>query len=93
MKIKVSESTQIQLNWLVAKCEGYTDWCPETEKLMPPRKEYGWVMFCDLDYVGDWAQGGPILEREKLCVNPDDPRGWMAITNSADLMQFGPTPH
>ena len=52
MRIKVSEAQGPVLDWLVAKCEGY---------------------LCDYQYNGslvayssDWAQGGPILEREHL---------------------------
>lgn len=52
------------LDWAVAICEGYTDWCGETEKFLPPRKEYGWVRLYDLNYSTDWVQGGPIIDRE-----------------------------
>jgi hypothetical protein len=70
---------------------------PEQEVILLNRPTYlvgipnGYTRF-RLAYSTDWAQGGPIIEREMLCVNPDHPRGWMAITNSAELMQFGPTP-
>ena len=92
MKIKISEATPIQLDWLVAKCEGYTDWCPETEKLMPPRKEYGWVMFCDLDYVGDWSQGGPIIEREGISWHCGNKSSWHAYMYGSAENFNGPTP-
>jgi hypothetical protein len=59
--IKVSEATNIQLDWLVAKCEGLP---------LGPR---GFVIYRDGegDAAGytpstDWAQGGPIIEREKI---------------------------
>jgi hypothetical protein len=59
--IKVSEATNIQLDWLVAKCEGIP---------LGPR---GFVIYRDGegDAAGytpstDWSQGGPIIEREKI---------------------------
>lgn len=63
---KTSELSGAALDWAVAKCEGYTSWCRDTEKLLPPRKEYGWVDLCDLRYSTDWTQGGPIIEREHI---------------------------
>ena len=52
MKIKVSASTPIQLNWLVAKCEG---------------RFYGIAGTCyEFQPSRLWAQGGPIIEREKI---------------------------
>lgn len=34
VKIKVSEAQGLVLDYLVAVCEGYTDWCGETEKFL-----------------------------------------------------------
>ncbi len=52
MKIKTSELQGPALDWAVAKCEGF---------------------LCDYEYNGglspystDWAQGGPIIERERI---------------------------
>jgi hypothetical protein len=64
--MKTSELTGAALDWAVAKCEGYTDYCGATDKMLPPRKEYGWVQLFDLNYSTNWAQGGPIIEREKI---------------------------
>lgn len=64
--IKIAEATPLQIDYLVAKEEGYTDWCGETEKFLPPRKEYGYVEFSELDYSTNPAQGHPILEREGI---------------------------
>jgi hypothetical protein len=47
----------------------------------------------DAPYSTEWAFGGPIIERELICINPDSPRNqWMAITNNAEIVEFGPTP-
>jgi hypothetical protein len=90
--MKTSELTGVALDWAVAKCEGIN--------LHHAIQPHGYLEILFNEANGgdvftpsnDWAQGGPIIEREMLCVNPDHPRGWMAITNSAELMQFGPTP-
>ena len=52
MKVKTSELTGPALDWAVAKCEN--NWTFEPDGLD--------------SYSTDWAQGGPIIEREKLDV-------------------------
>jgi hypothetical protein len=50
--MKTSELTGAALDWAVAICEHNVGWEPEGE---------------DRDYYStDWAQGGPIIEREKV---------------------------
>jgi hypothetical protein len=50
--MKTSELTGAALDWAVAICEHNVGWEPEGE---------------DRDfYSTDWAQGGPIIEREKI---------------------------
>lgn len=63
MKIKTSELTGAALDWAVAKCEG----------LLGPDGIRFSDEYCDSlghdqdgDYTNDWAQGGPIIEREKI---------------------------
>ncbi len=63
--MKTSELTGAALDWAVAKCEGFTDFDPDTEKMLQPRREYGWVHLCDYQPSSEWSQGGPIIEREK----------------------------
>jgi len=60
MKIKISEASGPVLDWLVAKCEGV-----QVEKIMDLSfwSSANWEM-----YSTDWAQGGPIIEREKMTV-------------------------
>lgn len=95
--MKTSELAGAALDWAVAKCEGATDFRFDTVATYwvtldskDRALSNGWAQ--SFNPSTDWAQGGPIIEREKLCVNPDDPRGWMAITNDAELVGFGPTP-
>ena len=54
MKIKVSEASGPALDWMVAKCEG---------NLPLSYDDWGQVW---PHYSTDWAQGGPIIEREKI---------------------------
>ena len=91
MKIKVSEAAPIQLNWLVAKCEGarvmrcgagpstYFAYTPKRSayKLWEPTK--------------NWKQGGPIIEREGIDIQQvfcymegsfSEPCGWQAIRHT-----------
>ena len=100
MKIRVSETTQLQLDWLVAKCEGYTDLhkiagrMPHEPQLgiLPPRKEYGVMDLWELSYSTNWAQGGPIIERECISVRYiADSNGWYACQHFDSNGKFGDT--
>jgi len=81
--MKTSELKGAQLDWVVAKCEGIA--------LEPHRG--GWAYAA---YSTDWAQGGPIIEREGLNLNYTTmiQSAWSA-TSMNDLQEFGeygPTP-
>lgn len=56
MKIKTSELTGAALDWAVAKCEGNT--ITFADDGLPSGQ---WEM-----YSSNWAQGGPIIEREGI---------------------------
>ena len=77
--IKVTEATQPQLNWPVARVVGDD---------LPKSGGTG------LDYSSDWACGGPIIEREGLLVRPQPGYGWDSWKPSADepCYSIGPTP-
>lgn len=66
MKVKTAELIGPALDWAVAKCEGFTDYDSITEKMLPPRREYGWVQPWDYNFSRDWSQGGPIIEWERI---------------------------
>jgi hypothetical protein len=53
--MKTSELTGAALDWAVAKCEGFDHEVTSSEWGM-----WGWAT--------DWAQGGPIIERECIGV-------------------------
>lgn len=56
MKIKTSELKDTALDWAVAKCEGFV-------QDDDPAWERGYEPF---GFSTDWAQGGPIIERERI---------------------------
>ena len=77
--IKVAEATELQIDWLVARIEGDE---------LPKSGGKG------LDYSTDWAQGGPIIEREGLLARPQPGNGWDSWKHGADepCYSIGPTP-
>lgn len=91
MKIKISETTPPQLDWLVAKCEGVTvRWSAPHEQLLVVGKPY-------VPFVAhrDWGLCGPILERERISVSHSIEGDWMGYyTIDFDMQSVsrGPTP-
>ena len=77
MKIKVSEATPRQLDWMVARCEGGVG---ENQLLG------AWYAPST-----DWAQGGPIIEREKIDILHEHDMRWVAVPQKG-VERYGPTP-
>ena len=77
MKIKTSELKDAALDWAVAKCEAYPMgiWYDEEELPMIRDDEVP-----EWKPSTDWAQGGPIIERERLWV------GYSAVGQSLKLL-------
>ena len=78
--MKTSELTGAALNWAVAKCEGGYNFdatgLPWDVDLSNSNDvENGAVWFKPST---DWAQGGPIIEREGIVVNIRKECGWIA---------------
>lgn len=67
MKIKTSELTGPALNWAVAQCEfvGPPPFVIWDGRVWEPNESYLY------NPVEDWAQGGPIIERERISIRPD----------------------
>jgi hypothetical protein len=84
MLVKTNELSGAQLDWAVAKCEGNDGVWYETDKDPIP-----------FTPSTDWAQGGPIIERERIDVMWGGDR-WCAYTMTPDgetqLQTEGPTP-
>ena len=85
--MKTSELTRFALNWAVAVCEEYILVAPDGEVL---------GSHVGLEYSTDWSQGGPIIERERIWIQPEISKegcanAWSAISMQ-DTEAFGPTP-
>ena len=105
--MKTSELTGAALDWAVAKCEGidFTEGgvFKEINNFIARRSVAG-----KANWSTDWAQGGPIIEREELSVEPLYTAGgldcWQAFGHNlryddhgnyiqgSDNRQYGPTP-
>lgn len=97
MKVKTAELVGPTLDWAVAKCEN---------KYLPPVQIRGKGCRINVSPSGstvyepstDWAQGGPIIEREWLHVVPwpnetDEDLRWQCHQHDCiDTVSFGPTP-
>ena len=89
MKVQTKDLTGPALDWAVAKCEDQQG------------KPLDWV---PPPYSTDWAQGGPIIEREKIDLFTEKqtyPESWCASVARYQnghrlvgwrLHQYGPTP-
>lgn len=90
-KIKTQDLTGPALDWAVAKCEGHN-----------VRKQWsGFLFLMDIErQIAEWkpstawAQGGPIIERERIAMKPNGClEEWHANTQKYfDTWQYGPTP-
>lgn len=93
MKIKTKDLIGATLDWAVAKCEGYIDdwnsWLHEaTVKDVAESGSY--------HPSTDWSIGGPIIERERILVQPEIGKegagnAWSAIAIEG-FECFGSTP-
>ena len=95
MKVKTSEAKEQVLGYLVAKCEGLEVYFEDGLVCLvgQPFDTY-WKYW---NPTTDWAQGGPIIEREKIALEPMTHDkfgdGWLAtrIEGPAVCMEFGLT--
>ena len=77
------------LDWAVARCEGVDDYIVN-ESFMTRWTDDECEGGVDYHYSTDWAQGGPIIEREKMTLEWTG-EDWMAYIRH-DEEYFGPTP-
>ena len=77
MKIKTSELTGAALDWAVAECEGVNTSQGLTD---------------DERYSTNWAQGGPIVDREGLSWHCGNKSSWHAYAYGRAENVSGPTP-
>lgn len=95
MKIKTSELTGAALDWAVAKCLGFTPFTDDISWIVEINGGYKRLPA----YSTNWAQGGPIIEREQIFVKPTAKlaKGWRTYQrdpagNGICNSQYGPTP-
>ena len=95
--MKASELTDIALDWAVAKCEliqhltslGKTPNYEQCDSIALSKTRLG------IGYSTNWAQGGPIIEREKINVSMSLTAPWMGfLYDGAEMIWLmdGPTP-
>lgn len=82
-KIKTAELTGAALDWAVVLCEGRT-W--EAVESFIAYRDDG-----EMNYSTDWAQGGPIIEREKISIVEGSNDDWQAGKRPYKF-SCGPTP-
>lgn len=88
MKIKTSELSGAQLDWAVAECEGLLAFGYETdgERLWTTLSTGETELFApDIN----WAQGGPIIEREGISLYLDTNNLWQANIFDGNPAVFG----
>lgn len=77
MKLRTSELTDAALDWAVTKCMGFDHSVTSSEWGM-----WGWAT--------DWAQGGPIIDREDIAMSSKPDGLWAAYApKGTRLVQHG----
>ena len=81
MKVKVSELTGAALDWVVAVCKNLEIHPPQKDMKIAVRN-VEWEPWWVFTPSTNWAQGGPILEREGISISSprpeEDDRDWQA---------------
>jgi hypothetical protein len=84
--MKTNELTGAALDWAVAKCEGRQE--PEVVNNFA----VAWYTWPNTHYSTNWAQGGPIIEREGIHTGQGMDGLWYANKGISKYHQFGRTP-
>lgn len=89
MKVKTNELAGPALDWVVAKCEGITEFDRLGIAYVPdPEQPHFNKQF---NPSTDWAQGGPIIEREKISIVEGSNDDWQAGKRPYKF-SYGPSP-
>ncbi len=98
MLVKVAELIGPALDWAVAKCEGFSLMYYYEQRirlrkfLVPDKSQYTNKFLWELGYSTSWEQGGPLIDRELITVQPVvNPVGWMARNQKAGRVYEGQT--
>lgn len=65
-EINIYKATPIQINWLVAKCEGFLEDINNCWLLYSPKNSVYATSIDDLNYCYDCTKSWPIIEREYM---------------------------
>jgi len=87
--MKTAELTGAALDWAVAKCEGRTWIHAENFLAYYEDDDEGEG---EMHYSNNWAQGGPIMEREKVELFIRDEKWFAYSSNSTPEDFYGETP-
>jgi len=95
--MKTSELTGAALDWAVAKCEEVGGQAYLREDPNPASRIGAKILYDPLNdaylcYSTNWAQGGPIIEREKICLVGMSKGGWKASIGQQDYSFASETP-
>jgi len=94
--MRVSELTGAALDWAVAKCEGIELIGGRYNRLLVDgHMSRGQEMMAPYKPSTDWAQGGPIIEREGITVARRGKHSfspWGAVLQEFEFDEEGPTP-
>ena len=96
MKLKTSELQGAALDWAVANCEGELSQHGGQVHLVGSKVRF-YEDTLDIPYTPstNWAQGGPIIEREGISVARDDVEPWCGFIEDVEtnvLFFSGQTP-
>ena len=92
--MKTTELSGVALDWAVAKCEGYAPFTDGISWIIDSAGAYEQLP----RYSTNWSQGGPIIERDVICLTHSKYDCWTATgQDSTDLdaplyQEDGPTP-
>ena len=90
--MKTSELTGAALDWAVARAEGAYAPSIHTDADGTCCVNYGGMF---PEWSTNWAQGGPIIEREKISaiwMQFSDEQYWVASIDNPEREAYGPTP-
>ena len=88
--MKTAELTGAALDWAVAKCEGHKVFIKHAplQIMYTPKRKRSWYIYTPST---NWAQGGPIIERETISLDYAQEEDWAAKT-PAYQWAYGTTP-
>ena len=97
--MKTSDLIGPTLDWAVATALGWTDYPNDsiehgdTWHCDPEKTPFGRVVLKNhFNPSTDWSQGGPIIERERMLIEPHSCTEWCATYKCPDTVYDGPHP-